>query len=411
MAESRRWWIKLEYEFFHEKKAKILRQKFGDSALIVYQKIMLRSLTGNCCLKFEGIEETFAEEIAVEIDEDITLIQNVLDFLEKHELMMEVETNCYYFPQAAVMSGSEGASAGRMRNKREKDRLSQSDVDSSHCSVIRTETDTESDTDLHPQDSKSESDEEQKQSRQAEAVIDSVSADAAASVGAALKGATAADSHDLFSVGDLMRLRDKHKVDLTDEGVEAFWNEMQSTGWILYKQPVTKEGIAKSLRGWTKYHEEYHVPKEKSIDERYYKDFSESDLKDERLFDKDDVIPGGIEDDFISGNIPYGAYKQWIGVKDDDFIDATYNLYSLVCLRLNVTEEIEKSCSRKWDSLGLDDNNSAEEHLKYLQFFLKKVDEKEIWLGDLEDKYLRYIVDNKNFDQVRCLFELPIPKK
>ena len=63
-------------------------------------------------MKFEGLEDTFEEEIAVDIAEEeagkVDLIKQILDFLIKHELMVEKEDHGYFFPQAAKMSGSEG---------------------------------------------------------------------------------------------------------------------------------------------------------------------------------------------------------------------------------------------------------------------------------------------------------------
>lgn len=121
-----RWWLQLQFAFFQDKRVRALRRKYGDLSLIIYQKMMLKSLESSCRMRFEGLEDTFEEEIAVDIVEDecekIPLIRNIVEFLIKHDLMIEEEDGEYYFPQAAKMCASETDSAERMRRKRARDR-------------------------------------------------------------------------------------------------------------------------------------------------------------------------------------------------------------------------------------------------------------------------------------------------
>lgn len=62
---------------------------------------------------------------------------------------------------------------------------------------------------------------------------------------------------DLFSIKQLLSTSKRNQVKLTAEGIEAFHEEMQESGWVLYGKPVEKRGIVKALRGWAKYHPEY----------------------------------------------------------------------------------------------------------------------------------------------------------
>lgn len=106
----------------------------------------------------------------------------------------------------------------------------------------------------------------------------SVSADRPA--GAAAAEGAAPQSGDLFSVKQLLAIAEKNKVNLTDEGVHAFHEEMQESGWILYDRPVEKKGIVKALRGWAKYHLEYSLDQvEPERPEAAEKKSSESDTK------------------------------------------------------------------------------------------------------------------------------------
>ena len=119
-----RWWLQLQFAFFQDKRVRALRRKYGELSLIIYQKMMLKSLESSCRMRFEGLEDTFEEEIAVDIVEDesekIPLIKNIMEFLIKHDLMIEGEDGEYYFPQAAKMCASETDSAERVRRYREQ---------------------------------------------------------------------------------------------------------------------------------------------------------------------------------------------------------------------------------------------------------------------------------------------------
>lgn len=260
----------MQFAFFQDKRVRALRRKHGDLAMIIYQKMMLKSLEEDCTMKFEGLEDTFEEEIAVDIVEDepekVELIKQIIDFLIKHELMIKQENDSFFFPQAQRMSGGESSSAERMRRKRERDKekasqcggtaslvTSKCDKDASHCEVIITETDTE--TDLHLNSDKSKSLDVESKTNTEQANADSASIDRQTAAAAAECAAPPAG--DLFSVDQLKALVKKNKVNLTEEGVQAFHEEMQGTGWILYNDPVEKKFIVRALRAWAKYHSEY----------------------------------------------------------------------------------------------------------------------------------------------------------
>lgn len=231
-------------------------------ALIIYQKMMLKSLENDCYMKYEGLEDTFEDEIAVDIIEDepekVELIRKIVDFLIKYELMIEEKDYGYFFPQAFKMSGSETSSAERMRRKRERDKKNSDgdvphcDGDVSHCEVIITETETNTDIHLKSNNNKTLDDISKTETEQANA--DPVSADRRTSSAAAEAEPPAGD---LFSMEQLIDKAKRNKVNLTDEGVKEFHKEMQETGWILYGKPIERRGIIKSIRGWAKYHTEY----------------------------------------------------------------------------------------------------------------------------------------------------------
>ena len=85
------YWLKLKDDFFRDKTIKKLRKiAGGDTYTIIYLKLMLMALKDGGKLFFEGVEDTFYEEIALEIDEDSENVRFTLLFLEKIGLLQEV---------------------------------------------------------------------------------------------------------------------------------------------------------------------------------------------------------------------------------------------------------------------------------------------------------------------------------
>ena len=64
---------------------------------------------------------------------------------------------------------------------------------------------------------------------------------------------------DLFSFKQIKAMARRNKINLTDEGLQVFYEEMQDSGWILYQKPVEKKGIVKAVRGWAKNNPQYHL--------------------------------------------------------------------------------------------------------------------------------------------------------
>ena len=116
---KRYWWLKLQEKFFNQKPLRKLRcMAGGDTFTIIYLKMQLLSITTGGTLRFDGVEETFAEELALVIDESPDNIQFTLMFLEKHGLIEELDGGLFLLPEAARNIGSESDSADRMRRLR-----------------------------------------------------------------------------------------------------------------------------------------------------------------------------------------------------------------------------------------------------------------------------------------------------
>ena len=126
MAETnkRYYWLKLPEDFFRQKEIKQLRKiAGGDTFTIIYLKMLLRSLKDNGRLYYEGIEQDFVSELALDIDEDEENVKLTVAFLMSKGILVQSQSDEYEITTAEVMTGSEGYSAERMRRLREKKQL------------------------------------------------------------------------------------------------------------------------------------------------------------------------------------------------------------------------------------------------------------------------------------------------
>jgi len=115
------YWLKLNEDFFRQKEIKKLRKiAGGDTYTIIYQKMLLLSLKNEGKLYFDGVEDDFAEEIALEIDEDVENVKVTILFLIKNQLVKEISEDEIFMSIIPNLIGKESTSAERMRKHREK---------------------------------------------------------------------------------------------------------------------------------------------------------------------------------------------------------------------------------------------------------------------------------------------------
>ena len=82
--------------------------------------MLLLSLSSSGELYFDGLAPDFHTELALTLDEDEELVRDTLEFLMRvHRLEQKSET-VYYLPEVGAVTGSESASAERMRKARQK---------------------------------------------------------------------------------------------------------------------------------------------------------------------------------------------------------------------------------------------------------------------------------------------------
>ena len=121
---KRYYWLKLPEDFFRQLPIKKLRRiAGGDTYTVIYLKMLLLSLKQDGRIYFEGVEENFSEELALELDEEEEYVKVTVRFLLAHGLMKLVDETEYVLTQCSNMVGSESASAERVRRHRENKAL------------------------------------------------------------------------------------------------------------------------------------------------------------------------------------------------------------------------------------------------------------------------------------------------
>lgn len=121
---KRYYWLKLPEGFFRQKPIKKLRKiAGGDTYTIIYLKMLLIAMKQDGKIYFEGVEDDFYEELALELDEDSENVKVTVLFLIRQGLMELVDETEYLLTECDKMVGSESASAERVRKHREQKAL------------------------------------------------------------------------------------------------------------------------------------------------------------------------------------------------------------------------------------------------------------------------------------------------
>lgn len=122
MSDGKRYyWLKLKDDFFTSKRIKKLRnQAGGDTYTIIYLKMQLLAMKTDGVLTWTGLEENFAEELALDLDEKPDDVEVTLLYLLKVGLAETQDEQHFFFPYAVENTGSEQASAKRVRDFRKR---------------------------------------------------------------------------------------------------------------------------------------------------------------------------------------------------------------------------------------------------------------------------------------------------
>lgn len=119
MAKKKRYyWLKLKDDFFNDRIIRKMRKlDNGSTCLFIYQRMLLMSLNCDGKLVFEGLEESMFEQLADELEEDVDMIRETIDFCTKYELLT-IDGDVYYMTMFEDLVGSECDSTDRVRKHR-----------------------------------------------------------------------------------------------------------------------------------------------------------------------------------------------------------------------------------------------------------------------------------------------------
>ena len=135
--EKRYYFLKISKQFWRDKAIKKLRRlPGGDTYAIIVQEICLEALESDNRLYYDGIEDTFAQELALTLDEDPTAVQVAVDFLLSIGWMTKEEEDAYYVPKSEELSGSITSRGMRKQRQKEREKLLADSRDAEQSSDI-----------------------------------------------------------------------------------------------------------------------------------------------------------------------------------------------------------------------------------------------------------------------------------
>ncbi|WP_259316502.1 conserved phage C-terminal domain-containing protein, partial [[Clostridium] innocuum] len=139
MAENKRYYyLKLEEDYFTNKVQKALRKlPSGAEMCLCYLKMQLLGLRTNGVLIYDGIYETFEQEISEEISEDENIVKLTLGMLRKWNLIADESDNQIYMQEMQGRFGSTSEVAQRVAKHREKQKLLQCNTPVTKSNVIK----------------------------------------------------------------------------------------------------------------------------------------------------------------------------------------------------------------------------------------------------------------------------------
>lgn len=151
MIAKKYYWLKLKNDWFDSKIIKKLRKiAGGDTYTIIYLKMQLLSLKNEGKLYYEGIEESFVEELALDLNENSDDVKMTVAFLTSNGLLETLESDEFLLNEVPIAICSESESATRVRRHRQKTKALQCNSDVTECNgdVTKCNTDIELEKEL-----------------------------------------------------------------------------------------------------------------------------------------------------------------------------------------------------------------------------------------------------------------------
>jgi predicted phage replisome organizer len=145
---KRYYWLKLPDDFFRQKPIKKLRKiAGGDTYTIIYLKMLLIAMKQDGRLYFDGVEDDFYDDLALDLDEEAENVKVTVMFLVRQGLMELIDDSEYLLTEVENMTGSESSSASRVRRHREKLAL-HSNTDVTVCNELKQNCNVEKEIEI-----------------------------------------------------------------------------------------------------------------------------------------------------------------------------------------------------------------------------------------------------------------------
>ncbi len=268
---KRNWYLQIPLSFFDDPDYKRLRRKFPETVrhgTEIYLKMILLAIKDNETKRAEDVtlsyfheDDSFSEEVALAINEDPEEVEGVINTMLKYHVLEEVQPDTWqiHFPDGTI--GSITDSSLRSRKCRERARVLQSNTDATqvqHASNLynrNRNSDSQSDSQSYIDLTVTETETE----NSADADSDSDSAVGVPGTAPANAVPCSAPVVGLFSFEQLKKNVNANKINLSDEGINAFLEEMENDNWTMYGKPVEKKYITRTLRQYAKTHAEYSI--------------------------------------------------------------------------------------------------------------------------------------------------------
>lgn len=137
-------------DFWKSPVVKMLRKPSGgDTYAVIYLEMILLSLENNGYIYYSGVGDSFAEEIALVLDEETINVEFVLAFLKQKRLIEFADDTSFKFTEdvTADLVGSESASARRVRAYRERQKAIANEQKALQCNTDETNRNLDIDID------------------------------------------------------------------------------------------------------------------------------------------------------------------------------------------------------------------------------------------------------------------------
>lgn len=123
-------WMKMYMDFMQRPKIKKLRSVAGgDTYFCIYLSMGLSTIESGGILKYEGLEDTLAKELALILDAQQNDVEFLLAYMEKYKMIEQIGDDEYMLPEFAACIGKESESADRVRRYRERKKKQQEQIE------------------------------------------------------------------------------------------------------------------------------------------------------------------------------------------------------------------------------------------------------------------------------------------